>query len=33
MWQVDAQCTWLLIEIGNDDIAYRLCDLGMGFPD
>jgi hypothetical protein len=29
----DAQCTWLLIELGNDDIAYGLCDLGMGFPE
>lgn len=28
----DAQCTWLLTELGNDDIAYGLCDLGMGFP-
>jgi hypothetical protein len=26
----DAQCTWLLTELGNDDIAYGLCDLGMG---
>ncbi len=25
----DAQCTWLLTELGLDDIAYRLCDLGM----
>jgi len=24
----DAQCTWLLTELGNDDIAYGLCDLG-----
>jgi Protein of unknown function (DUF2958) len=22
----DAQCTWLLTELGNDDIAYGLCD-------
>jgi hypothetical protein len=29
----DAQCTWLLTELGNDDIAYGLCDLGMGFPE
>jgi hypothetical protein len=28
----DAQCTWLLTELGNDDIAYGLCDLGMGSP-
>jgi Protein of unknown function (DUF2958) len=26
----DAQCTWLLTELGLDDIAYGLCDLGMG---
>ena len=29
----DAQCTWLLTELGNDDIAYGLCDLAMGFPE
>jgi hypothetical protein len=29
----DAQCTWLLTELGNDDIAYGLCDLGMGTPE
>ena len=29
----DAQCTWLLTELGNDDIAYGLCDLGMGCPE
>ena len=31
----DAQCTWLLTELdpGNDDIAFGLCDLGMGFPE
>jgi hypothetical protein len=29
----DGQCTWLLTEVGNDDIAYGLCDLGMGFPE
>lgn len=23
----DAQCTWLLTESGNDDIAYGVCDL------
>ena len=28
----DAQCTWLLTELGLDDIAYSLCDLGMGTP-
>jgi hypothetical protein len=29
----DAQCTWLLTELGRDDIAYGLCDLGLGFPE
>jgi hypothetical protein len=29
----DAQCTWLLTELGNDDIAFGLCDLGMGSPE
>jgi Protein of unknown function (DUF2958) len=29
----DAQCTWLLTELGNDDIAFGLCDLGMGEPE
>ena len=29
----DAPCTWLLTELGNDDIAYGLCDLGMGSPE
>ena len=31
----DAQCTWLLSEILPDDpdIAFGLCDLGMGFPE
>jgi hypothetical protein len=29
----DAQCTWLLSELGNDDIAFGLCDLGLGFPE
>ena len=29
----DAQCTWLLTELGNDDIAYGLCDLGLGCPE
>jgi hypothetical protein len=29
----DAQCTWLLTELGNDDIVYGLCDLGMGCPE
>ena len=29
----DAQCTWLLTKLGNDDIAYGLCDLGLGSPE
>src|SRR5277367_1569253 len=31
----DADCTWLLTEIDpeNPDIAFGLCDLGMGFPE
>jgi hypothetical protein len=29
----DAQCTWLLTELGLDDIAFGLADLGMGCPE
>ena len=29
----DAQCTWLLTELGRDDIAFGLCDLGLGCPE
>jgi hypothetical protein len=29
----DAQCTWLLAELGRDDIAFGLCDLGLGCPE
>ena len=29
----DANCTWLISEIIEDDIAYGLCDLGLGFPE
>ncbi|MCH9659665.1 MAG: DUF2958 domain-containing protein, partial [Bacteroidetes bacterium] len=31
----DANCTWLLTEIDPDcpDIAFGLCDLGLGFPE
>jgi len=31
----DAQCTWLLSEIDpvDGDIAFGLCDLGMGCPE
>lgn len=30
-----AQCTWLLSELDphDPDIAFGLCDLGMGFPE
>jgi hypothetical protein len=27
------QSTWLLTELGLDDIAFGLCDLGMGTPE
>ena len=31
----DAQCTWLLTELDpeDSDIAFGLCDLGMGCPE
>jgi hypothetical protein len=29
----DAQCTWLLTELGLDDIGFGLCDLGFGCPE
>jgi hypothetical protein len=31
----DAQATWLLSELYPDDrdVAFGLCDLGMGFPE
>lgn len=31
----DAGCTWLLSEIDpqSPDVAYGLCDLGLGFPE
>lgn len=31
----DAQCTWLLSEVDPEDpdIAFGLCDLGMGCPE
>ena len=30
----DAQATWLLTELDpEDEIAFGLCDLGMGFPE
>lgn len=31
----DANCTWLLTELDPDeqDLAFGLCDLGLGFPE
>jgi len=31
----DAGCTWLLSELDSEepDIAFGLCDLGLGFPE
>ncbi len=31
----DANCTWLITELDPDepDIAFGLCDLGLGFPE
>jgi hypothetical protein len=31
----DGSCTWLLAELDPEepDIAFGLCDLGMGFPE
>lgn len=31
----DAQATWLFTDLDSEfpDIAYGLCDLGMGFPE
>lgn len=31
----DAGCTWLLTEldVNDPDLAFGLCDLGMGFPE
>jgi hypothetical protein len=31
----DAHCTWLLSELAPEepDIAFGLCDLGLGFPE
>ena len=35
LFTLDAACTWLLSEIDPEepDIAFGLCDLGMGFPE
>ena len=29
----DAAATWLLVSVDEDDIAFGLCDLGLGFPE
>lgn len=29
----DAGATWLLTEIDPDDLAFGLCDLGLGMPE
>ena len=29
----DAQATWLLLSIDENNIAFGLCDLGMGYPE
>ncbi len=29
----DAGATWLFTELDDEDIAFGLCDLGMGFPE
>ncbi|MEP7170125.1 MAG: DUF2958 domain-containing protein [Bacteroidota bacterium] len=29
----DADCTWLITEIVDEDRAFGLCDLGHGFPE
>lgn len=35
LFMPDAQCTWLLTELDPEepDIAFGLCDLGMGYPE
>ena len=35
LFMPDANCTWLLTEIDPDapDIAFGLCDLGLGYPE
>lgn len=35
LFTFDANCTWLLSELDPDDtdIAFGLCDLGMGCPE
>lgn len=29
----DAGATWLLTELDDDDVAFGLCDMGMGYPE
>ena len=29
----DANATWLLTELHDDDLAFGLCDLGLGCPE
>lgn len=29
----DAQCTWLISEINDEETAFGLCDLGIGCPE
>jgi len=33
LFMPDGQATWLLSELDDDDIAFGLCDLGLGFPE
>jgi hypothetical protein len=34
LFTLDAQCTWLLTEIDEGtDLAFGLCDLGLGCPE
>jgi hypothetical protein len=32
MWQINAQCTWLLADL-DDGLLFGLCDLGIGCPE
>mgnify|MGYP002754179554 FL=1 len=33
LYLTESRHQWLLTEIDDDDIAFGLCDLGMGFPE
>lgn len=34
LYTLDAGCVWLLAELAGDgDLAYGLCDLGLGAPE